>query len=156
MKPKIALLSKYIDGTFRDSDRLNLKRCKHIAVVRYSGSIFFTNVKYLEDKILDQITIMPELKHILIVGNAINELDASGEEMLSLLVDRIHNGGHDISFSGLNDSVLDVMKRTYLYEKIGKDHLYRNATRAIESIFKESHEGSDEEECPLIDVYFKD
>ena len=32
---------------------------------------------------------MPELKHILIVSSGINDMDASGEEMLSLIVDRV-------------------------------------------------------------------
>ncbi len=152
MKPQIAILSMHPDGTYRASRRHNLARCRHIAVIRYSGSIFFTNVNYLEEKITQQIESMPELRHILIVGNGINELDASGEDMVSLLVDRIRESGYDISFSGLNDQVLDAMKRTYLYEKIGEDHLYRNATRAIESIHERAHLNSNEEICPLKEV----
>jgi MFS superfamily sulfate permease-like transporter len=86
------------------------------------------------------------------VGNGINELDASGEDMVSLLVERVRENGQDISFSGLNDHVLDVMKRTYLLEKIGEDHIYRNATRAIESIIDKAHQGSAEKRCPLKEV----
>ena len=156
MQPKIAMLSLHPDGTFRDAERHRLKRCRHIAVIRYHGSIFFTNVKYLEEKIMERVEHLPHLKHILVVGNGINELDASGEEMLSLLVDRLRNSGYDISFSGLNDSVLDVMRRTYLYEKIGEDHLYRNATRAIDGIFEKAHKDSIEDVCPLREVCFID
>ncbi|MCK4606397.1 MAG: hypothetical protein KAU35_03770 [candidate division Zixibacteria bacterium] len=46
---------------------------------------------------------MPELRHVLIVGNGINELDSSGEEMLSLLVARLREAGCKVSISGLND-----------------------------------------------------
>jgi SulP family sulfate permease len=152
MKPQIAMLSLHSDGSYRASRRHGLARCRHIAVIRYNGSIFFTNVNYLEEKILQQIEIMPELKHILVVGNGINELDASGEDMVSLIVDRVRESGLDISFSGLNDHVLDVMRRTYLYEKIGEDHLYRNATRAIESLYEKTHQGSTERRCPLKEV----
>jgi SulP family sulfate permease len=152
MKPQIAMLSLHPDGSYRASRRHGLARCKHIAVIRYNGSIFFTNVNYLEEKILQQMEIMPALKHILIVGNGINELDASGEDMVSLIVDRVRESGLDISFSGLNDHVLDVMRRTYLYEKIGEDHLYRNATRAIESLYEKTHHGSTEKRCPLREV----
>ncbi len=152
MKPQIAMLSLHPDGTYRASRIHNLAKCKHIAVIRYNGSIFFTNVNYLEEKILQVIESMPELKHILIVGNGINELDASGEDMVSLLVERVRESGLDISFSGLNDHVLDVMKRTYLLEKIGEDHIYRNATRAIESIIEKAHQGSAEKRCPLKEV----
>ena len=59
---------------------------------------------------------------------------------------------NDISLCGLNDHVLDTMKRTYLYYKIGEDHIYRNVTKAIESIHKSAHEGTDEQHCPLKEV----
>jgi len=152
MKPQIAMLSMHPDGTYRASRRHNLAKCKHIAVIRYNGSVFFTNVNYLEEKILQVIESMPELKHILIVCNGINELDASGEDMISLLIERIRENGLDVSFSGLNDHVLDVMRRSYLLEKMGEDNVYRNAARAIESIFDKAHHGSNEKRCPLKEV----
>ncbi|MFC2130392.1 SulP family inorganic anion transporter [Bacteroidota bacterium] len=152
MEPNIVMLSLHPDGTYRNRRRFNLKQCKHIAAIRYNGSLFFANVNYLEKKVLDVVSSMPELRHILLVGNGINELDASGENTLSNLVDRLRDSGHDISLCGLNDHVLDTMKRTYLYYKIGKDHIYRNVTKAIESIHKSAHEGTDEQHCPLKEV----
>jgi MFS superfamily sulfate permease-like transporter len=154
MKPKIVLLSLHPDGTFRNRMRFNLAQCQHVAVIRYSGSLFFASVNYLEEQILERISRMSKLRHILIVGNGINELDASGEDMLSILVSRIREAGYDISFSGLNDSVLDTLHRTHLYEKIGEDHFYRNAARAISSIHPIAHTGSDETVCPLKEVVY--
>lgn len=155
MSPDIAMLSKYTDGTYRNAARFNLEQCRHVAVIRFNRSLFFSNVNYLEEKVLNAVSSMPELKHILIVANAINELDASGEEMLSLLTTRLREAGHDISISGLNDSVLDVMRRTHLYEKIGEDHLFRNVAFAIEKIHEPAHRNSTEKDCPLIKVCFK-
>jgi MFS superfamily sulfate permease-like transporter len=155
IKPQIAMLSMYTDGTYRNAERLGLQRCKHIAVIRFNGSLIFANVAYLEDKVIEQVRTMPELRYVLLVGNGINELDASGEEKLSELVDRLREGGYDIVISGLNDSVLDVMRRTLLYDKIGVDHLFRNATRALEAIHDRAHRGSDETTCPLFKVRFR-
>jgi MFS superfamily sulfate permease-like transporter len=150
MKPRIAILSKHPDGTYRNRLRFELAQCRHIAVVRYEGSLFFANVNYLEEVILDQVATMPELRHIVIVGNGINVLDASGEDKLSSIVFRLREAGYDVSFSGLNDSVLDVMRRTGLYNMIGEDHLYRNVARAIDSLWDETHRESDEITCPLL------
>ncbi len=155
MNPDIAMLSKYTDGTYRNTSRFNLEQCRHIAVIRFNRSLFFSNVNYLEEKILNVVSSMPELRHILIVANAINELDASGEETLSLLTTRLREAGYDISFSGFNDSILDVIRRTHLYEKIGEDHLFRNVTFAIEKIYESTHKNSDERDCPLVKVCFK-
>jgi len=151
----MALLSKYTDGAYRNAARFDLEQCKHIAVIRFNGSLFFSNVNYLEEKILEEVSTRPELRYILIVGNSINELDASGEEMLSLLIGRLRESGHDVFISGLNDSVLDVMRRTHLYEKIGEDHLFRNVDKALAKIHGPAHRNSHEKECPLLTVCFK-
>jgi len=155
MRPDIALLSKYTDGAYRNSARFDLQLCEHIAVIRFNSSLFFTNINYLEEKILEEVSTRPELRYILIVGNSINELDSSGEEMLSLLIGRLRESGHDVCISGLNDSVLDVMRRTHLYEKIGEDHLFRNVAKAIEKIHEPAHRNSQEKECPLLTICFK-
>ncbi len=155
IKPEIVNLSLYTDGTYRNAERLGLMQCRHIAVIRISGSLIFASVSYLEERVLEKIRSMPELRAVILVGNGINELDASGEEKLSELVDRLRDTGCDIFISGLNDQVLDVMKRTHLYAKIGEDHLYRNVAWAIEACHEKSHQGSGETICPLTRVCFK-
>lgn len=155
MKPAIAMLSLHQDGTYRNRERFQLEQCRHIAVIRYAGSIFFANVSYLEDQVLETVASMPELRHLVIVGNGINELDSSGEEALVTLVTRLHERGLDVSFSGLNDTVIDVMRRTGLLARIGENNLHRNANRAIESIWEKAHQSSDEDPCPLKTVPVK-
>ncbi len=155
MKPEMALLAKYTDGSFRNAERFNLGQCQHIAVIRFNGSLFFANVSYLEEQILEEIALMPELKHVLIVGNGINELDASGEDMLSIMVDRVREAGYEISISGLNDRVLDVLRRTHLYDKIGEENLYRSVAMAMEDIYERTHSESEESTCPLVKTTFK-
>ncbi len=155
MRPEIALLSKHPDTTFRNRARFGLAQCKHIAVIRYNGSLVFKNVNYLENAILRTIANMPELKYVVVVGNAINEFDASGDYMLGSLVDRIREAGVDLFFTGLNDSVLDTMKRTLLYYKIGEDHFFRNVAMAVDALWESAHRFSKEERCPLKEVVYE-
>ena len=154
MKPVITPLAMGEHRILESTGRHGLKECQHIAVIRFDGSLFFANSNYLEDHILDKITNMPALKHVLIVGNGINEIDASGEEMLSLLVDRLRENNLDISFCGLKDQIIDVLKRTRLYEKIGRDHIFQNETRALLAIHRDAHYNSEEKECPLMQVCY--
>ncbi len=155
MQPQMASLSKTPDGNYRDHERWELETCKHVSVIRFNNSLFFANVNYLEDKILEEVATRPHLKHVLIVGNAMNELDASGEVLLSQLVSRLREGGYDLSFSGLNDHVIDVMKRTHLYDKIGEDHLFLSVRQAVKEIHKGSCLVSPDHRCPLIYTKFK-
>jgi MFS superfamily sulfate permease-like transporter len=152
MKPKVTTLAMYPDNSYRSARDFGLKECKHIAMIRFEGQLFYANAGHLEDRITDIMMNMPELRHILIVANGINDMDASGEEMLSLIVDRVRSAGYDISFTGLNENVLAVMQRTHLYEKIGEDHIYSTMHRAVETIHSLSHTQCGEGNCPLLTV----
>ena len=156
MRPKVATLAMYRDFSYRNAREFGLKECRHIAMVRFDGQLFYANASYLEDYISDLLLEKTELRHILVVSNGINDMDASGEEMLSLIVDRLRSGGLDISFSGLNENVLAVMKRTHLYEKIGEENFHPSRHKAVEAIHARAHTMCPEEQCPLTTVCLLD
>jgi MFS superfamily sulfate permease-like transporter len=149
MRPKIAELSLHTDGSFHDAARYRLSQCRRIAVIRFDGPLFFANTGYLEDEVRERVSALPELRQIIIMANGISELDASGEEILSLMVDRLRAAGYSVAFSGLNEHVLDVLHRTHLYEKIGRDNIYPLLSAAIDAVHAGAHEGLHEIDCPL-------
>jgi anti-anti-sigma factor len=152
MRPTVASLSRHEDDSLRDAMTFGLKECEHIAVVRFDGPLFFANASFLEDQITDRMARIRNLKHILIVFNGINDMDASGEEALSLTIDRCRAAGVDISLSGVNESVMAVFKRTHLLERIGRDHIYPTMEKAICSVHEHTHSESEEKTCPLTTV----
>jgi len=149
MRPNVASLARDDDNALRCVMTHSLKECKYISLIRFDGPLFFANSSFLDDQITELILSKKELRHILIVSNGINDIDASGEETLSLIIDRIRNAGLDISMSGVNESVMDVLKRTHLIAKIGDDHLFPTMERAIHTIYEPTHKYGDEEICPL-------
>ncbi len=149
MKPAITDLSLWTDGLLRDSKYHGLKHCKHIAVIRFEGPLFFANSSYLEDEVLSRIRQMPELKYFAFCAEGINHLDSSAEETLSLLVDRLRSGGYDVFFCSLSENIMDIMRRSHLLEKIGEDHFFPSSFLLVDAIWEKAHEGSDEEDCPL-------
>ncbi|MCI4626192.1 MAG: STAS domain-containing protein [Candidatus Magnetoovum sp. WYHC-5] len=154
MKPQFVLLSRYEDGTLRNSDIFGLNRCEHISALSFDSSLYFANTSYLEDQILLQLSEKPHLKHILICCEGINEIDATGEEALGVIVTRLRDRNIDISFVGMKDQVFDVIKRTGLYNKIGEKRIFRTEAQAIEAIHRYAHEGSTEKDCPLLQVCY--
>jgi len=153
MRPKVVSLSRHEDEALRCSVTHGLKECPYISMVRFDGPLFFANASYLEDKITEFMRNKKDLKHIIIVANGINDIDASGEETLSLLVDRVRSAGVDISLSGVNESVMSVLDRTYFTAKIGKDHIYPTMEKAIASIHGDAHASASETGCPLLPAY---
>ena len=151
MRPTIASLCRDKDINSLECGRRKLKECDYLAVVRFDGPLFFANASYLEDRISEIRLAKPKLRHILLVCNGISELDASGEEALSLMVDRLKSAGIQISLSGVHGSVSAVLQRTHLLEKIGKEHMYTISSRAITLVHQRVHEGNESElaECPM-------
>jgi sulfate permease, SulP family len=154
MRPKVASLARHEDHALRCATTHGLKECERVALVRFDAPLFFANASFLEDQVTERMQAKKGLKHIVIVANGINDIDASGEETLSLLIDRIRSAGLDVSLSGVNESVMKVFKRTHLDAKIGEDHLFPTMEKAIEKIHPEAHRDAEELECPLQTVCY--
>jgi len=152
MRPRVVTLSRTEDNGLRCTDTHGLKKCQYLALVRFDGPLFFANTSYLEEKITEIMMKRGDLRHIVIVCNGINDIDASGEEALSLLFDRVRSAGLDISLSGVNEAVMHVLVRTHLLEKIGENNIYPTMEKAIQANYTESHKKSTESACPLLSV----
>ena len=150
MQPRVAVLGRFKDGTLRDIEiNKDLPTDENIIAVRFDGSLYFANVSYFEDAMLKAVSTYPNAKYLLVVGDAINQMDASGEEVLHHLVDRLYDHGITVVFSGLKRQILLVMKATKLYEIIGEQNIFSNEDFALDEIYKRLELEASGEACPL-------
>lgn len=152
MRPNVASLSRDDDHALRDSEACQLEMCEHVDLIRFDGPLFFANASHLEDEINDRITKRKNLQHIIIAANGINDIDASGEEMLALVTQRLRSAGYGVSLSGVNETVLAVLKRTHLLEEIGPENIYPTMEKAISSVHVTTHSNTTEKTCPLLNT----
>lgn len=149
MRPRVAILGRHEDGTLRDINvHKNLPTNKELVAIRFDGSLYFANVSYFEDAVLGAVANQPTAKTVLIVGNGINQLDASGEEVIHHLIDRLKATGISVVFSGLKKQVLDVMHKTGLFSAIGPDNIFATDDLAIKAIY--ARLGLDTQNDPFI------
>ncbi len=148
MKPRIAVLARHPDGTLRDAELFGLETCDDISMVRFDGSLYFANTSYFEEKVQERVATKPDLKYIIVVGEGINEIDATGEEMLANLTERLQNAEIELLFTGLKKQVLDVFVRTGLYDQLGAERFFRTEDMALDYVWKKlgNHH---EVDCPL-------
>lgn len=150
MRPTVATLAVAPDHSLHDVAIHHLAQCRHIAVIRFDGPLFFANASFLEDRIIERRKSLPELRHVIIVADGMSELDATGEETLSLLVDRLRSSGQKISFAGVHYKVRETMERTHLWAKIGAENFYPTAAEAVAAVHADAHRHSTEDVCPLL------
>lgn len=137
MQPRVAILGRHPDGTLRDIKVHDLPVSENIIALRYDGSLYFANVPYFEDAVLEAIANNPRARHLLLVSDGINQLDASGDEVIHHLVERLRSNGIRVTFSGLKKQVLDVMRKSGLLEYIGQDNIFADEDRALAAIYVE-------------------
>ena len=148
MAPRVAILSRDPDGSLRDADVRNLQTCRNITLIRFDGSLYFANTGYFEDKILERVALKPDLKFIIVDAEGINSIDATGEEMLSSLVDRLKDAGVELIFARAKKQLWDTFERTHLMDKLGRDHMFALRTQAFNYVWNRL--GDDHAEtCPL-------
>ncbi len=148
MQPRVALLARHPDGTLRDAEVFGLETCTRISVIRFDGSLYFANTSYFEDKVLERIAFRPNLRYMIIVGEGINHIDASGEEMITHLAERLQKVGITLLFTGLKRQVLEMFQRTGLSDKLGADSFYRTDDQALEFAWAQIGDNH-EVDCPL-------
>ena len=135
MRPRVAVLGLHSDTTLRDAIRHNLPPLHpRLGAIRFDGALRFVNVSYFEDALLKLESENPEIECILVQSSGINEIDASGIEMLRNLLDRFKSSGIKLAFSGLKKQVSDVMDRTGLTAQIGEDNIFATDNWAIDEI----------------------
>ena len=134
MQPHFAEVSLTEEGVYRDA-RLNaLKTSETVAFYRYDGDLYFANAGYLERKLLNAVADKPKLKVIVLDLEAVDQIEATGEEMLGHMSERLAEAGIEFYFSRVKFKVEDALKRSGLYKIIGADHFFDKRTRAIKAI----------------------
>jgi len=148
MQPRVAALSRAPDGTLRDAEINKLETCRNIALIRFDGSLYFANTGYFEDKVLERVALKPDLKYVIIDAEGINEIDATGEEMLHHLWEQLKETGVELLVARAKKQVWDVFRRTGLIQKVGEDHFFALRTHAFNYAWDKLGDNH-AETCPL-------
>lgn len=135
MRPRFSELVCKEDGSWLEIGQSdNFETCDLISLVRFGGSLYFANVAYFEEKILQLITTKQKLRYIILDSVGINKLDASGLEILYSLYARLGEVGIQLLFTRVRQPVLDVLTRGGFIEHVGERHFYSNNEHALEKI----------------------
>ena len=118
-RPHIAVLGA-VAGTehFRNIDRHNVITHANIVSIRVDESLYFANTSYLEDYIYKLIAKDCELEHVIIMCNAINEIDMSALEALEAIDHRLKDQGISLNFSEVKGPVMDALKSSDFLEHL--------------------------------------
>lgn len=131
-RPRVASLAVTADGTLLEvADNAVPAPHPKLRAVRFDGALRFVNVSYFEDALMRQERANPNVQCVLVKSSGINDLDASGVEVLRNLVRRFRANGITLAFSGLKQQVRAVMDRTGLTVEIGAENIFASDREAV-------------------------
>lgn len=135
MRPRAEILGRHPDGVLAGMDTHNLSPIsERYVVMRFDGSLNFVNVAYFEDALLRALVRFPKAEAILVVGNGINDVDASGDEQLRSLATQLKAKGVELYFSSLKQQVRATMERGRLAQVIPDDHFFKSKDQALKAL----------------------
>lgn len=139
-RPHFAVLGR-LPGSrvFRNVDRFpHAETCPGILVVRMDAQFYFGNVSFLRETLrrLESEQTTP-LWALVLDATSINQLDSSADAALSELHSEYERRGVVLCIAGAKGPVLDVMRRSGLYEKLGEKRFFFEVADAWDTLKKE-------------------
>ena len=131
MRPLFVELSLHEDGTLRSASAHALPTCDFMSILRFDGSLYFANAGYFETKVLSHVAEREKLEILIIDCEGINEIDATGLEMLEGLSQRLDTAGVILYLARAKQQVLDIFRVSGFTDHLGIDHFFRTRTEAI-------------------------
>ncbi len=148
MYPHVALLARHPDGTLRDLRVHHLQACRHIAVVRFDGQLYFGNCSFFEDKVLEAIAGNAEMRTVILDAAGINRIDASGEFTLRAVAQHLREAGIAFLIARGKHAFLHTLERAGFTALLGRDRFFHRTEDAIEHAWRDMN-CDHVSQCPL-------
>ncbi|MCP5151676.1 MAG: sulfate permease [Ectothiorhodospiraceae bacterium] len=134
-RPHIAVVGQ-VPGTqhFRNVLRHAVLVSPRVLSVRVDESLYFANARFLEDRLYDLAVVSREVRDVVLICSAVNDIDASALESLEALNQRLGNAGVRFHLSEVKGPVMDRLERSHFLDQLsGEVYLSQHdALRALD------------------------
>ncbi|MBT4587604.1 MAG: sulfate permease [Gammaproteobacteria bacterium] len=122
-----------------------------VKVAKWSGSLYFANAAYFETKLLELIAKNNEkLKYIIVDVASIVQVDASGEQVLSGLVETCSNSGVEILFARTERLEAELF-RSGFKKRFGDNRFFDLRADALKYVWQELENSKNEDNQPQVE-----
>ncbi len=106
---------------------------KDVLVFRFDAQLYFANISFFTDTLCRLIKSKgEELRVVVVNAQAINELDMSATYGLKSLIEDIQKRNIQVYFTEVIGPVRDMMKKTGIYDLVGKEHFHMRVQDAVD------------------------
>lgn len=141
-KPHVAVVGR-VPGTehYRNVQRYQVELHPTILSLRIDESLMFANAQEVEERVLQEVSQHPEVRHVILMGSGINHIDASGVEVLEQLNRLLGEQGIQLHLSEIKGPVLDRLKRIDLPAQL-TGQIFLTQHQAMQQLIRQQDEAS--------------
>ena len=138
--PHIAVVGR-LPGTehFRNVKRFDVETDPEVITIRIDENLFFANARVLEDYVLTLVSQHKDMKHLILMCNAVNMIDASALDSLETIDDRLKSAGVMLHFSEIKGPVMDKLKESSLVTNLS-GQIFLTQHQAMKALTKQQAE----------------
>ena len=135
MKPRSEVLGRAPNGSLAGAASHDLAPIsEHFVVMRFDASLVFINAAHFEHAVMNALSFSPNAKSIVVIGQGINRMDATGEERLRSLVADLKAADVTLALAGLKKQIVEALERADLDSVIGRENIFPNSGMAIRAM----------------------
>lgn len=134
LKPHTVLVGR-MTGTehYRDADLYVVEEFDEVKTLRIDESLYFANARFLEDKIAQLVEENPKMRDLILMCPAVNRIDASALESLSVINERLHSLEIKLHLSELHAQVQQRLHRSNFMDKMS-GQIFFTQHEAVEAL----------------------
>jgi SulP family sulfate permease len=133
-RPHIAVVGR-LPGTtqFRNVERSpSAETTDGVVILRVDAPLYFANVDYFREKLAKAEEEQDGGLRVLVLdASSVTELDSSADTALGEIAEAFAGRGIEFYLAGVKGRLLDVMRRSGSYERIGPDHFFLSNDEAV-------------------------
>jgi SulP family sulfate permease len=109
-----------IAGTqhFRNIHRFEVQTHPALVTLRIDESLYFANTRFLEDMVMARLADAPEVRDVVLMCSAVNEIDMTALEALEAINAHLRGLGVRLHLSEVKGPVMDRLQRTHFLEAL--------------------------------------
>lgn len=133
-RPHIATVGQVPNSEhYRNILRYDVITQPHILSIRVDESLYFANARFLEDHLFARATQQPQLRHVVLMCSAINDIDMSALDSLEAVNARLRDMGVSFHLSEVKGPVMDQLTGTEFLAQLTGD-IFLSQKRAIDQL----------------------
>jgi SulP family sulfate permease len=103
---------------FRNINRFEVQTHPSLVTLRIDESLYFANTRFLEDMVMARLADAPEVRDVVLMCSAVNEIDMTALETLEAINAHLRGLGVRLHLSEVKGPVMDRLQRSHLLKAL--------------------------------------